>query len=54
MQDCRLEITRHPWESLPTIYNIVDGLASLELGEVREFAHQTVVGAGDVAGVRRI
>ncbi|GHJ83751.1 hypothetical protein NliqN6_0153 [Naganishia liquefaciens] len=54
VQDCRLEITRHPWERLPTIGNIVDGLANLQLGKVREFAHQTIAGAGDVAGTRRI
>ena len=54
MQDCRLEITRHPWHKLPTIGNIVDGLAGLQLGKVREFACQTVAGAGDVASVRRI
>ena len=54
VQDCRLEITRHPWERLPTIGDIVDGLANLQLGKVREFAHQTIAGAGDVAGTRRI
>lgn len=54
IQDCRLEITTHPWERLPTIWNIVDGLAGLKLGDVLEIACQTVAGAGDVAGVRRI
>jgi hypothetical protein len=49
-----LEITQHPWDKLPTIQNIVDGLASLKLGTVREFAHQTIEGAGDVAGARMI
>lgn len=54
IQECRLEISRHAWEKLPTIWNIVEGLASLELGQVRECAVQTVAGAGDVAGTRRI
>ncbi|KAJ9120469.1 hypothetical protein QFC24_005142 [Naganishia onofrii] len=54
IQDCRLQVTRHAWEKLPTIHNIVDGLASLKLGQVREFAHQDIAGAGDVAGVRKL
>lgn len=54
IQDCRLEITTHLWERLPTIWNIVEGLAGLKLGDVREVACQIVAGAGDVAGVRRI
>ncbi|KAJ9115437.1 hypothetical protein QFC22_005194 [Naganishia vaughanmartiniae] len=54
IQECKLQITRHPWEKLPTIHNIVNGLASLKLGRVREFAHQDIAGAGDVSGVRRL
>jgi hypothetical protein len=54
LQSCRMEIRSHPWERLPTIWNIVDGLAGLKLGDVREVACQTIKGAGDVAGVRRL
>lgn len=54
IQDCRLQITRRTWEELPTIWNIVEGLAGLQLGEVREVAIQVGAGAGDVAGARRI
>ncbi|KAI5450876.1 hypothetical protein NCC49_002617 [Naganishia albida] len=54
LQGCQMKITRHPWERLPTIWNIVDGLAGLRLGDVREVACQSVKGAGDVAGVRRL
>lgn len=54
LQGCQMKITRHPWERLPTIWNIVDGLAGLRLGDVREVACQSVKGAGDVVGVRRL
>lgn len=54
LENIKLTITQQPWEKLPSLWNVVDGLASLKLGEPREFFHQIDDGAGDCGGNKRI
>lgn len=50
----RLTVSKHPWESLPTLWNIVDGLAALDLQQAIEVYHQVQTPASDCSSIRRI
>jgi hypothetical protein len=54
LQDSTVKVTPHKWEDLPSLYPIVNGLASLQLGEVREVAQQVFLGASDCSGNKRV
>ncbi|CBQ73516.1 conserved hypothetical protein [Sporisorium reilianum SRZ2] len=50
----KLQITRGGFEQLPTLWNVVDGLAALKVVACREVALQQFKGAGDLASNHRI
>ncbi|PWY96831.1 hypothetical protein BCV70DRAFT_203405 [Testicularia cyperi] len=50
----KFQINRGSFEQLPTLHNVVDGLASLQLGNVLEVAVQTFNGASDLKDNKRI
>jgi hypothetical protein len=52
-QHVKFSITPGSFEQLPTLYNVVDGLASLDLGDVREVAIQEFDGASDLSEWKR-
>ena len=54
LDDIKLTITKRPWEELPTLWNVVDGLATLAGGDIREMYYEVRQGANDLAGNRRI
>lgn len=50
----KLEIKKGTFEQLPTLHNVVDGLAALQLGNVLEVAVQKFNGASDLKSNHRI
>ncbi|WWC64315.1 uncharacterized protein I303_106925 [Kwoniella dejecticola CBS 10117] len=54
LSETKLTITSHPFESLPTLWTVVDGLAALKLGDIREVYHQIERGASDCSRNKRI
>jgi hypothetical protein len=53
-EDCKVTITEGSFEQLPTLWNVVKGLASLKLGKVREVARQEIIGASDCSANKRV
>ena len=54
LNNTKLTVTSRPWEELPTLWNVVDGLAALKLGDVREVFHQIEKSASDCSRNKRI
>ena len=54
LQKCKVSFGSSDWSDLPTLWNVVDGLKSLKLGEVREAAFQNIVGASDCSKNARV
>lgn len=53
-KEVRFIITRGSFEQLPTLHNVVDGLADLKLGDVKEVAVQTFDAASDLSKWRNL
>ncbi|WWD19955.1 hypothetical protein CI109_104428 [Kwoniella shandongensis] len=54
LSQTKLTVVSHPFEALPTLWNVVDGLAALKLGKVREVYHQIQRSASDCSSNKRI
>jgi hypothetical protein len=50
----KLEITPRGWEKVPTLWNMVNGLAGIPRAEVLEVALQTFQGASDLIANQRV
>ena len=50
----KLDITPASWDKLPTLWNVVDGLAGIPRGEVLEVAVQTFQGASDLIANQKV
>lgn len=49
-----LEIIEGKWETLPTLWNVVEGLRLIPRGEIREVAVQKFQGASDLKSNRKV
>ena len=54
LRECRVSVKPRSWQELPSLYPVVNGLASLKLGEIREVAQQVIQGASDCSTNKRV
>jgi len=54
LEDVKLSIYKSTWEELPTLHNVVNGLATLQPEKVLDVYIETWHNAGDCGGNKRV